>query len=471
LLLETAAPRDDRRVVTVIEDIEDTLVAHWSQLGQWPRGELHDENGLLWFQTPIRHLPYNGIIRTRLGAGPAADETIAAVLKRFRDRDADCFWFVHPSATPHDLVDRLTAHALQAAEHIRCMSLELSGRSERASRGPADVAVREVLDERDARAYSDLTISYWEIPDSERPLVADLHRHWGRRSAPGRRFLAYAGGEPVGKAYLSLAGPRGVASIFGMSTVPHARRRGVATTLTAALLQAARDAGYQRAVLHSTSMAAPIYRRFGFAERCKLTIFATAPLWSDVHAHGSQAEPAPLMSRQATRNDVAALTPLMRAAIEQLQTEYLDEAQIAASHAIMGLDAQLIDDATYFVVECDGRLAGCGGWSRRATLYGGDHSAGRDSALLDPSSDPARIRAMYTHPDFSRRGVGRLILSLCESAAAADGFTRLELMATLAGAPLYTAAGFEAIERIEDASGGVPVPIIRMAKAIPRRDL
>ena len=253
-----------------------------------------------------------------------------------------------------------------------------------------------------------------------------------------------------------------------MSVAPHARRRGLAAALTSALLQAARDAGCERAVLHSTSMAVPVYRRFGFAERCELTIFATAPLWSGVHAHGPHTGPAQLTSRRATLDDVAALAPLMRAAIEQLQTEYLDEAQIAASHAIMGLDAQLIDDATYFVVECDGRLAGCGGWSRRATLYGGDHSAGRDSALLDPSSDPARIRAMYTHPDFARRGVGRLILSLCESAAAAEGFTRLELMSTLAGAPLYSAAGFEAIESIEDASGGVPVPIIRMAKAIPR---
>jgi GNAT superfamily N-acetyltransferase len=469
VLLEAAAPRDDRRAVTVIDDIEDALVSHWSQFGKWPRGELHDEDGLLWFQTPIRHLPYNGIIRTRLGAGPAADETIAAVLERVRDRDADCFWFVHPSATPHDLADRLAAHGLQAAEHITCMSLERSGGRGRAPRGPADVVVREVIDERDVQAYSDLTNSYWEIPASERPLVADLHRQWGRTSAPGRRFLAYAGGEPVGKAYLSLAGPRGVASIFGMSTAPHARGRGVATTLTSALLQAARYAGCERTVVHSTAMAAPVYRRFGFAERCELTIFATAPLWSGVHAPGPQTEPAQLTIRRATRDDVAALTPLMRAAIEQLQGEHLDAAQIAASRAIMGLDAQLIDDGTYFVVECDGRLAGCGGWSRRATLYGGDHSAGRDSALLDPSSDPARIRAMYTHPDFARRGVGRLILSLCESAAAADGFTRLELMSTLAGAPLYAAAGFEAIERTEDTSGGVPVPIIRMAKKIPRR--
>ena len=132
----------------------------------------------------------------------------------------------------------------------------------------------------------------------------------------------------------------------------------------------------------------------------------------------------------------------------------------------MGLDQQLIDDGTYFVVECDGRLAGCGGWSRRATLYGGDHSAGRDSALLDPAGEPARVRAMYTHPAFARRGVGRLILSLCEAAAAAEGFTVLQLMSTLAGAPLYSAAGFEAVEELEDASGGVPIPLIRMQKAI-----
>jgi GNAT superfamily N-acetyltransferase len=130
-----------------------------------------------------------------------------------------------------------------------------------------------------------------------------------------------------------------------------------------------------------------------------------------------------LTSRVATRADVAALVPLMEAAIEELQTEFLDAEQIRSSRAIMGLDKQLIDDGTYYVVECDRRLAGCGGWSRRATLYGGDHSAGRDAAMLDPARDPARVRAMYTHPDFTRRGVGRLILSLCESAAAAEGFT------------------------------------------------
>jgi GNAT superfamily N-acetyltransferase len=173
-----------------------------------------------------------------------------------------------------------------------------------------------------------------------------------------------------------------------------------------------------------------------------------------------------LTSRVATRSDIPALVSLMRAAIDRLQEDFLGEAQIRASHAIMGLDQQLIDDGTYFVIESAGELAGCGGWSRRATLYGGDHSAGRDSALLEPAHDPARVRAMYTHPEFTRRGVGRLILELCEQAAAAEGFKQLELMATLAGEPLYSAAGFSAIERVEDRSGGVAIPLVKMAKPI-----
>ena len=173
-----------------------------------------------------------------------------------------------------------------------------------------------------------------------------------------------------------------------------------------------------------------------------------------------------LRSRLATRDDVSALIPLMNAAIEQLQAPYLEPAQIESSRAIMGLDQQLIDDRTYFVIEVDGELAGCGGWSRRATLYGGDHSAGRDDAMLDPARDPARVRAMYTDPAFARRGVGRLILELCEQAARAEGFKRLELMSTLAGRPLYEAAGFRVLEEAEDATGGAPVPLLKMEKWI-----
>jgi GNAT superfamily N-acetyltransferase len=173
-----------------------------------------------------------------------------------------------------------------------------------------------------------------------------------------------------------------------------------------------------------------------------------------------------LTGRLATPDDARRLLSLVEAAIGELQTDFLSAAEIESSRAIMGLDQQLIEDGTYFVIESDGELAGCGGWSRRATLYGGDHSGGRDSAMLDPARDPARIRAMYTHPSFTRRGVGRLVISLCESAAAAEGFTRMELMATLSGAPLYRAAGFQPIEETTDASGGAPVPLIKMGKPI-----
>jgi GNAT superfamily N-acetyltransferase len=176
-----------------------------------------------------------------------------------------------------------------------------------------------------------------------------------------------------------------------------------------------------------------------------------------------------LTSRVATPADVPALLRVVDAAIAELQRGFLDDAQIESSRAIMGIDDELIADGTYFVIEAGGEIAGCGGWSRRATLYGGSQTPGRDSKLLDPEVDAARIRAMYTSPAYARRGVGRLILTLCEAAAAAEGFTRLELVSTLSGEPLYTAYGFRALERTEDATGGVPVPIIRMEKPVETR--
>jgi GNAT superfamily N-acetyltransferase len=171
--------------------------------------------------------------------------------------------------------------------------------------------------------------------------------------------------------------------------------------------------------------------------------------------------------RIAVLADVPALVPVMDAAIAQLQREFLDERQIESSRSIMGIDTQLIEDGTYFVVTGPrGEVAGCGGWSRRATLFGNNDSPGRDGQLLDPASEPARVRAMYTAPAFARRGVGRLILSRCEAAAAAEGFTRLELMATMAGFRLYTSYGFEVIEHVRHPAGGVPVPLVRMGKPV-----
>jgi GNAT superfamily N-acetyltransferase len=173
-----------------------------------------------------------------------------------------------------------------------------------------------------------------------------------------------------------------------------------------------------------------------------------------------------LQHRLAEPGDLPMMKALMELSIAELLKPFLNAEQIEASRAIMGLDTQLVEDRTYFVVDADGSLAGCGGWSRRATMYGGDHSAGRDSGLLDPAKDAARVRAMYTHPGFARRGVGRLVLSLCENAARDEGFSRAELVATMAGAPLYLACGYRELGPHVDARVGTLVPLLRMGKQL-----
>lgn len=166
----------------------------------------------------------------------------------------------------------------------------------------------------------------------------------------------------------------------------------------------------------------------------------------------------------AQHKDVAKIKTLMFSAIENLQADYLTRDQISASHAGMGLDSQLIEDGTYFCVWKDGNIVGCGGWSFRATLYGGNHSSGRNAARLNPVTDRARIRAMYTHPDYTRQGIGKLILETSEQAAEAAGFRSFEMAATLAGEPLYTRCGYKVEKRWRDENGTVPVPLLTMVK-------
>jgi len=175
-----------------------------------------------------------------------------------------------------------------------------------------------------------------------------------------------------------------------------------------------------------------------------------------------------LTHRLATEDDLPALHALMARAIAQLQGGFLTPAQVAASHHVMGLDSQLIRDRTYIIVEAAGVLAGCGGWSFRATLYGGDDSVvARAPEVLDPAKDAGRIRAMYTDPAFVRRGIGRAVLGACEAAARAHGFGRAEMMATLAGEPLYRACGYLPIEQVQSRPiDGVTVPLIRMGKQL-----
>jgi len=176
---------------------------------------------------------------------------------------------------------------------------------------------------------------------------------------------------------------------------------------------------------------------------------------------------AAFLFRFAELKDLDALHNLMDKSIRRYIGDYLSPEQVEASFEIMGVDTSLIRDETYFAAVHDNQIVGCGGWSRRATLFGSDHTAGRDARMLDPLTEPARIRAMYTHPDFGRQGIATTILSMCTGAARRAGFRNLELMATVSGEPLYAALGFSEIERIQiSTSGGPKVPLIRMGRKI-----
>ena len=193
--------------------------------------------------------------------------------------------------------------------------------------------------------------------------------------------------------------------------------------------------------------------------------------------------------RLAEARDVPTLRRLIEASVLGLQSADYSPAQLkGALEAVYGVDTQLIADGTYFVAESPSNteeniaentaekhaqkssqlmIVGCGGWSRRKTLYGGDQFAGREDSLLNPATDAAKIRAFFVHPEWARRGIGGMILDACESAAKARGFHRLEMGATLTGVPFYKVKGYTELERTEAPLGdGLALPIVRMAKNV-----
>jgi len=170
--------------------------------------------------------------------------------------------------------------------------------------------------------------------------------------------------------------------------------------------------------------------------------------------------------RLATEEDIPALHGLIAASVRGLQAGDYTQAQMdGALGTVLGLDTQLIHDRTYFVAEADGKLAGCGGWSKRKTLFGADRGPGREPELLDPTTDAAKVRAIFVHPEFARRGLGSLILKRVEDEAAAAGFKRYEMGSTLTGVPLYLLKGYVEVERIAVPLGnGEALPVVKMTK-------
>ena len=185
--------------------------------------------------------------------------------------------------------------------------------------------------------------------------------------------------------------------------------------------------------------------------------------------------------RKTVAEDIPVLHVLIEASVRGLQAEDYTPAQMeGALKTVFGVDSQLIADGTYLVAEVKpagseaGKaetaaqqwvIAGCGGWSKRKTLYGGDAWTRREDALLDPRRDAAKIRAFFVHPHWARRGIGSMILEACENAAKEEGFTRYEMGATLTGAKLFRAKGYVAVENIQvPLTNGESLPVIHMEK-------
>ncbi len=180
--------------------------------------------------------------------------------------------------------------------------------------------------------------------------------------------------------------------------------------------------------------------------------------------------------RKAVPAEIPRLREIIEASVRGLQANDYSPAQIeGALQSVYGVDTQLIADGTYFVAEVivaevqkspsAPAIVGCGGWSKRKTLYGGDQFAAREDSLLDPAREAAKIRAFFVHPNWARRGIGGLILEACEKAAREAGFTRLEMGATLSGVAFYKAKGYASLEKLEAPLGnGESLPIVRMAK-------
>jgi N-acetylglutamate synthase-like GNAT family acetyltransferase len=180
---------------------------------------------------------------------------------------------------------------------------------------------------------------------------------------------------------------------------------------------------------------------------------------------GSTNHWAPRLAREV---DIPALERLIPLSVRALQAVHYSPAQMeAALGPVFAVDRQLIRDGTFFVVEQDGQVIGCGGWSRRRSLFGGDRERDEPDPALDPQRDPARVRAFFVHPAWARRGIGRSILSACERAIREAGFRNVELVATLPGEPLYASFGYTPVERYSVAmADGLTLPVVRMTRQL-----
>lgn len=274
MIADTVSGEDAERVAA----IAGAFVTHWSHFGRYPGSSLHDEEGVLWYESPIAYLPYNAVIDTRIDGD--VDTVVARVVARFRERGVPFMWVVKPGDSPADLAERLRAAGLDLVEEATGMDIDLGGWSPEPV--PDGVTVSVVDSEEGLRDYETLIRTYWAVPDDARELIETMNRHWSGERNPGVRFVAYADGVPMGKLFLNLI-DLPVVAVYGVAVVPEARGRGVGTALMSEALRLAASRGATRAVLHSSPMALRMYQRMGFTPRCRMDAWATGPLFGTHH--------------------------------------------------------------------------------------------------------------------------------------------------------------------------------------------
>jgi GNAT superfamily N-acetyltransferase len=253
----------------LVKAIEDNFIASWANLGRLG-GELHQADGIVRIANAIPRIPYNGVLHTdwqdtNVMAG------IAANIAYFRARKAQMMWAILPSTQPPDLARYLEAQGFTRWCELIGMAAELSRLPEPQSLPPS-TEIHEVDDLQRLRQYAELVVEKWQLAPDDTELIFALHRQWGLGpDKSGRRWLAWQNGLPVAKAFLSLAA--GVAGIYGVSTVPEARRQGLGRAVTIAALAAAQKLGFHISVLHSTAMGLGVYQSLGFEEYCTISIY------------------------------------------------------------------------------------------------------------------------------------------------------------------------------------------------------
>jgi ribosomal protein S18 acetylase RimI-like enzyme len=272
------AERDAGRVAA----LEQAFETHWRHFGLYPGARLRDEDGVLWFESPIRHLPYNWVIRTRIPAHRDADAVLERVAETFRVRNVPFMWVHRPSDEPLDLGQRLPALGLSHGETATGMDLDLADYEPRPNRSGAQV-VESADDEARLQDYEELIRTYWSVPDSDRRYIQTLNRHWTGDRSPGVRLVAYLDGVPVGKLFMNTQEVPAHVAIYGVAVRPEARGRGIARALMDDALVRANAAGARRCVLHSSEMALPMYESMGFVTRCLLPVYATREIFETHH--------------------------------------------------------------------------------------------------------------------------------------------------------------------------------------------